>query len=104
MYPRTNRIREKTNQNRRAVGAAVQMACCDVVEIAGLAGYDFVWLDIEHGSLDFGSLPDLLRAAEAVGISSVVRVPANEPSWISRVLDLGASGVLVPHIKTGADA
>jgi 4-hydroxy-2-oxoheptanedioate aldolase len=75
-----------------------------MVEIVGNTGYDYAWLDAEHGSFSLSDLRQLIRAADAVGIDSIVRVPDHNPSFIQRVLDLGATGIVVPHIRTAADA
>jgi 4-hydroxy-2-oxoheptanedioate aldolase len=74
------------------------------VEVAGSAGFDFLILDAEHSQLDRSGIENLLRAADAVGTSAIVRVPGSQPEWISSVLDAGASGVLVPRISTAAQA
>jgi 2-keto-3-deoxy-L-rhamnonate aldolase RhmA len=74
------------------------------VEIAGQVGLDYAWLDAEHGPLDLSELRELIRAADAVGLDSIVRVADHQPSFIQRVLDLGATGVMVPHIRTVDEA
>ncbi|MGY8685359.1 aldolase/citrate lyase family protein [Bradyrhizobium sp. UFLA05-153] len=76
----------------------------EVVEMAASAGYDFVYLDCEHGSFGFDGLVPLIRAAEAAGTTPIVRVPDHALSFIMRVLDAGAMGVIVPNIKSAAEA
>jgi 4-hydroxy-2-oxoheptanedioate aldolase len=71
-----------------------------VIEAAGLCGWDFVLIDMEHTAYDLGDVERLLRACELGGITGLVRVPGHDPHVISRVLDSGAGGVLVPHIRT----
>jgi len=75
-----------------------------VAEICGLAGFDHVIIDCEHGPLSVGEAQNLIRAAELRGILPFVRVPRNEPSEILRALDVGAVGVHVPHVSTADDA
>ena len=75
-----------------------------LVEIAGLAGFDFVILDMEHGPVSYETLQHLVRAAEARQIIPVVRTADNQESCISKALDLGASGIQVPQITTCDEA
>lgn len=97
-------LRARIAQGGRLLGTMVQFDCCEIVEIAGLAGYDYVMLDAEHGALDIGALTQLLRAADAVGIAAMVRVPDHGAAFIQRVLDAGACGVLVPRVRDRAQA
>lgn len=69
-----------------------------LVEMVGYAGFDFVIIDQEHGPMDKMATEAMLRAADASGISAVVRVPAADTPYILSVLDLGATGILVPHV------
>ena len=75
-----------------------------VVEIAGLAGFDFVILDNEHGEIPLESVCDLIRAAKVADIPAIVRVYEGNPELIDKALDLGADGVQVPNIGSKADA
>jgi 2-keto-3-deoxy-L-rhamnonate aldolase RhmA len=99
-----NAYRAAHAAGRWAVGFTVQMGSPEIVEAAGYAGYDFVWIDAEHGTLDLSILVSMFRAAEAAGIASVVRVPDLTPSFITRVLDAGGNGIIGPHICTREDA
>jgi 2-keto-3-deoxy-L-rhamnonate aldolase RhmA len=97
------RIRNKLEGGERAFGATVQLPCPEVAEIAGYAGLDFVWIDAEHGTLDLSDINQIVRAADAAGIDAIVRVPDHSPSFIQRVLDVGAAGIMAPHVRTVAD-
>lgn len=74
------------------------------VEIAGLAGFDFVILDMEHGSFSFENLPNLLRAAQVSGLFPVVRTANSDPLHISKALDAGALGIQVPQVQSADEA
>ena len=73
-------------------------------EIAGRSGFDWVLLDGEHGSGDFGDLVHQLQAVAATHAKAVVRVAWNDPVRIKRVLDLGAAGIMVPYVNTADEA
>ena len=98
------RIRNKLDAGERVFGITVQLPSPDIVELAGYAGLDFAWIDAEHGTMDLGDINQLVRAADASGIDAIVRVPDHSPSFIQRVLDLGATGIMAPHVRTVAEA
>lgn len=69
----------------------------------GCAGYDFIVLDCEHSLVDPQELENLIRAAEVVGLTPLVRVPAADHAATLRALDAGAMGIVVPHVESRAD-
>jgi 4-hydroxy-2-oxoheptanedioate aldolase len=75
-----------------------------VVEMIGIAGFEAVIIDMEHGPFSIDSVIPLLLAAQTRGMYPIVRVRANEPSLIGAVLDAGAAGVLVPQVTSAAAA
>ncbi|MFI7127903.1 HpcH/HpaI aldolase/citrate lyase family protein [Nonomuraea sp. NPDC050153] len=98
------RIRTKLERGESVFGVTVQLPSPESVEIAGYAGYDFAWIDAEHGTMGISDINHLVRAADAVGIDSIVRVPDHSASFIQRVLDTGATGIMAPHIRTLVEA
>ena len=101
---RRNAVKLANAEGKTAVGIGVQTNSPDMVEMAAAANFDFVYLDLEHGSFGFDSAIHLIRAAEASGITPFVRVPDHTPSFIMRVLDAGAMGVIVPNVKSAGEA
>lgn len=85
------------------LGTFVQIPSPELVELHGLAGFDFVILDMEHGAYGFDELRNLIRAANVRAVSPIVRVAEATRGLISRVMDLGAAGVMVPQIETPLD-
>ena len=71
-----------------------------VIEILGCSGFDFCIIDFEHGYHDFSNLPNLLRSADTSDILALVRPPILDESYILRILDSGAKGLMVPNIKS----
>lgn len=100
----TNKLRTVLNAGQRAVGVTAQFASPEVVEVAGHLGFDFIWIDAEHGTMDLTTVVHMIRAANATGVSTLIRVPDSNPTFISRLLDAGADGIIVPHVRTKADA
>ncbi|MBO33799.1 MAG: hypothetical protein CMM74_12635 [Rhodospirillaceae bacterium] len=76
----------------------------DMIEHLGPIGFEAFWLEAEHGPIDFGAIPDLTRACDLWGITSIARVHQNEPGLIYRTMDVGAQGIAVPHIKNAEEA
>lgn len=76
----------------------------EVVELVGLAGFDAIILDLEHGAHGSEALGPLILAAKARGIYPLVRVRTSEPTEIAAALDAGAAGVIVPQIGSLAEA
>jgi len=100
---RANRVKEKLRAGEPVYGLFVSIPAPVLVEMVGCAGYDFAILDTEHTLVSPQELENLIRAAEVVGLSPLVRVPEADPGAILRALDAGAVGVVVPHIRCRAD-
>jgi len=66
------------------------------------AGFDFLFIDMEHSAYSLETVSDLCRAATTAGLTPVVRVPEIQYSLLSRPLDVGAMGLVIPHVDTPA--
>ena len=104
MKERINHVKEKRALGVVSLGVIIQTGNPDNVEMAGVAGLDFVVLDCEHGSLAWDRVVEMLRAADGVDITAYVRVPDHTPHHILRALDAGAMGVIVPNVRTAEEA
>ena len=76
----------------------------EIVQIAKLAGYDSLYLDLEHSAMTMETCAQISLAAAMAGIVALVRVPSHSHHHISRVLDGDAQGVIVPHVDSAAEA
>ena len=76
----------------------------EIARIAKTAGFDSIYIDLEHSSFSLESCSQVCIAAMEAGIAPFVRVPANTPDYIARVLEGGALGVIAPHVHSAADA
>jgi 2-keto-3-deoxy-L-rhamnonate aldolase RhmA len=75
-----------------------------VCQIASIAGFDSIYIDLEHCNFSIETTSQLCISALQIGLMPFVRVPANTPEWISRVLDAGAMGIVAPHIRSAEEA
>lgn len=85
-------------------GVLLRLPSETLVEMAGVAGLDYVVIDCEHGPADTALLQHHITAAAAHGIDVLVRVGTAEPALVLRCLDLGASGLIFPHVDSAEDA
>jgi 4-hydroxy-2-oxoheptanedioate aldolase len=99
-----NRIRRAFAEGRSALGMFIMTPSPALVEMAGHAGFEFVILDMEHGVAGPDIVEHLVRAVETADTTPIVRVTTNDRGLILRVLDAGALGVLVPHVRSAVDA
>lgn len=77
----------------------------DTLEMLAAQGtFDMAWVEMEHGPWTWRELSDISRVCDLWGVSSAARVNLNEPAIISRTLDRGIQGVLVPHVNSKAEA
>lgn len=97
-------LKERLAAGERLYGALLRLPSETLVEMAGVAGLDYVVIDCEHGPADTALLQHHLTAAAAQGIDVLVRVGTSEPALALRCLDLGAAGIIHPHVDDAQDA
>jgi 4-hydroxy-2-oxoheptanedioate aldolase len=96
----TNPVKTKIRAGEAVFGTICPLPSPEVVEIIGVAGYDCVLIDLEHGPIDVETVQAMGRACRATGIAPLARVPDANPKTILRMLDSGCLGVMVPQIET----
>jgi len=96
-------LREALKKGKPLVGTLLTVDSTEVAEALALSGFDWIFVDLEHGSL---SLHDAQRALQAIAnrCHTLVRVPDGTTENIKRVLDMGCSGIIVPMVNTAAYA
>ncbi len=100
-----NSVKEKLARNEVVASITVRLvATNEIVRIAKTAGFDTLYIDLEHSSLSIESTSQLSIMALEAGIPAFVRVPSNTPEYISRVLDGGALGVIAPGVRSADEA
>ncbi|MBI5032620.1 MAG: aldolase [Chloroflexi bacterium] len=100
-----NAARERLEQGELALGAGIKLA--RTVEIAKLmktAGYDWLFIDLEHGAMSLDNACQISVAALDAGLAPIVRVPSGEYSMATRALDNGALGIVLPHVNSVDEA
>ena len=101
---RKNVLKQKLVAGEATVGPFVNFPSPAIVELMGWLGFDFVVIDCEHGSMDYESAENMIRAAELSNITPIVRIGMNVQQHIQRYLEAGAQGVMIPLINNKADA
>ncbi len=86
------------------LGSWITLNHISIVEIMADAGFDWLCVDLEHSVIDYYGAEKLIATIEAKGCVPYVRVGANDPLIIKRVLDAGAKGIIVPMINSKIDA
>ena len=99
-----NRMKEKLRAGEPVFGVSVMIPSPQIVEMVAAAGFDWVLLDCEHGTLTLESVELMAMASEASGVTAIARPVSKSPEHILQVLDRGVMGVQVPHVNTAEDA
>lgn len=94
------RLRRLLEAGRPTGGLLLSIPAPEIVEIAGVSGFDFVLIDLEHTLIDGAALEALLAAADRAGLSALVRVPGAGSERILQGLDAGAAGIVVPRVES----
>lgn len=94
---------EKIKKDSPLIGTLITLASPEVAEIFSLSGFDWLFIDMEHGTL---STSDVQRNIQAIknDCLAIVRVPENSSVWIKKALDTGCDGIIIPQVNTVEDA
>ncbi|MEM7126439.1 MAG: aldolase/citrate lyase family protein [Chloroflexota bacterium] len=101
---RGNRVKEKLEAGQMATVLSSHSNSGDTIDLCGSLGLDGFWLEGEHGSVTWDQIGDLSRACDLWGMSSIMRIHENEAGRITRVLDRGVNGIVIPHVNTKEEA
>lgn len=94
-----NALKDKLAAGEVVTGSFVYIPSAALTEVIGLAGFDFVVIDMEHGPIELEMAEHMVRAAEVAGVTPIIRVSHNTPHLTLRALDIGAMGVHVPDVS-----
>ena len=100
-----NSARDRLAEGKLSLGLAIKLARgVEIAKVMKTAGYDWLFLDLEHGAMSTETASQIAIAALDVGIAPLVRVPKGEYGLATRLLDSGAMGIIVPHVDSAAEA
>ncbi|MEJ7770160.1 MAG: aldolase/citrate lyase family protein [Chitinophagaceae bacterium] len=97
-------LKQRIRQGETVNGCWLNLGSSLTAEIVGLAGFDWVLIDLEHGAGEEKDVLFQLQALAHTDTAAIIRVESHERERIHRVLDLGAEGVMCPHINNAAEA
>jgi 2-dehydro-3-deoxyglucarate aldolase len=93
-------IRNKLSNDESSIGSWMQIPNSSIAEIMGQSGYDWIAVDMEHGSIDINQLPDVFRALELGNTLPLARLSEGSSKNCKQVLDAGAGGVIIPMVES----
>ena len=96
-------LRKKIAQKLPLLGTMLTLPSPEIAEILCTAGFDWLFIDLEHGAMSIRDAQTILQAASPQ-VACVIRVPLNDETWIKKCLDIGASGIIVPQIQSAEEA
>jgi len=100
-----NHLKDKLARDEVVAAMTVRLVrSVEIAQIAQSAGFDCFYIDIEHCSFSLDATSQICMAALAAGITPLVRVPNGSPEYVVRVLEGGALGVIVPHVRSADEA
>jgi len=97
-------IRKRALAGEVMLGVGANLGSSLTVEMIGATGFDWTWIDCEHGAGDYSELIPQIQAASIYNAPAIVRIAWNEAPRFKRVLDLGAAGIMVPYVTSAREA
>ncbi len=98
-----NHFRSRLSRGELLIGTVVSLASPEVTEILAGAGFDWLFIDLEHSPMDAREAQALLQAAGG-RVDCILRVALNDEIWVKKALDTGCAGVMVPQVNSAEDA
>lgn len=99
-----NLLKEKLKKGEITIGTVVMLGHPDVTEWLAKIGYDWLFLDAEHGPMGFETLQRMMQSMNGTNCTPIVRPQWNDAVIIKRILDIGAHGIIVPMVSSKEEA
>lgn len=100
-----NVVKEKLAHDQLVASMTIRLVRgVEIARMAATAGFDMIYVDLEHSTLTLEATGQICQAALSAGVTPMVRVPANTPEYIQRVLDAGALGIIAPGVRSAEEA
>jgi 2-dehydro-3-deoxyglucarate aldolase len=97
-------LKSRLSKGDLTIGSWITLGHPSIAEIMAAAGFDWLVLDMEHSVLELSEIQTLIQVLDGKQCPSIVRLTSNHPDQIKRVMDAGATGVMVPMVKSAEDA
>jgi len=99
----TNNLKTRLRNGETLIGSLVTIPSTDVAEMMSLVGFDYLWIEAEHAPTGFVQVQMMIQAVGG-RCPCLVRIPENKEVWIKKALDIGCDGIVVPQVKSAAEA
>ena len=97
-------LKEKILNREKIIGTHINFSDPSVGRIAGLAGYDYIWIDMEHNYISFETLLALVLAVKSTGTAVIVRAPQDDLTATKKIIEMGVDGIIFPMVRTAQEA
>jgi 2-dehydro-3-deoxyglucarate aldolase/4-hydroxy-2-oxoheptanedioate aldolase len=98
-----NNFKERLKNGEVLLGPLVTLASPEVAEIMAMVGFDYVWIETEHATTNFAQAQLMIQAVGG-RCPCLVRIPENQEVWFKKALDTGCDGIVIPQVKSAAEA
>ena len=99
----TRSFKQRLQAGDTLLGPILSLPCTDVADLLSRVGFDYLWIDLEHSPMDVGDAQMLIQAA-GERCPCIIRVPEVSEAWIKKALDTGCDGIVIPQIRSAAEA
>lgn len=98
------RIKDKLSRNDLCIGTHVKWNDNTITESFAMGGFEYIWIDGEHGPLSLQDIQNHIRAAQANGAAAFCRIPWNDPVRVKPILEMAPDAIVFPFVKTAEEA
>ena len=98
------KTKQKLKEGKVSLGGWIMMGHPSIAELMAGEGFDWIAVDLEHTSTDLRTFHEIVLATKGTGVDVLARMPGHDPDFAKRILDAGASGLIVPNINTPEQA
>lgn len=97
-------LKSRILKKEKLIGMYVQLSDISISRIAGLCGYDFIWVDTEHSYMSYETLLAHIMTLKSTGTPIIVRAPQDDLTATKKILEMGVDGIIFPMVKTAQEA
>lgn len=98
----TFQLKQQIKEGKPMIGPLITISAPEVTEIFAAAGFDWLFIDLEHSTLTIDAAQRLLQTA-GTRCPSIIRAPCHDEAWIKKILDTGTAGILLPRVNTAEE-